>query len=232
MGHFFCEGLRGGDGIILIASPENRDAFFTEMTAAGCDPVRAVCDRRLVLFDSGHTLARFMVDGAPDRERFRAIAHAALERVHAPSGRLRLYGDMVGLLWNARHRAAAVQLEKLWNELQAEAKFDLFCAYPIDEFDPEFCTGAVEGLLCTHGAVLPTRGKAEMERAVERAMEEVLGARAGRLQTQAKAGSHPTAWPALPDAEAVILWVRDHLPGQAEAILASARAHYDQTVAC
>ena len=232
VGHYLCEGLRRGDGIVVIASPENRDAFFEAMTAAGCDPVRAVCDRRLVLFDSAHTLARFMVDGAPDRDRFRATAQAALERVHAPSGRLRLYGDMVALLWGAEQRGAALALETLWNELQAEANFDLFCAYPIDELDREFCTGVLGGLLCTHGTVMPTRRGAEMERALERAMHDVLGARAGRLRPLMNASARPAAWAALPDVEAAILWVRNHLPDDADAILAGARAHYDQTVAC
>lgn len=232
VGRYLCEGLRQGDGVIVIASPEHRDAFFEEMTAAGCDPVHAVCDRRLVLFDSGHTLARFMVDGAPERDRFRATAHAALERVHAPSGRLRLYGDMVALLWTAGQRAAAIALEQLWNELQAQERFDLFCAYPIDEFDREFSTGAVDGLLCTHGTVLPTRRDAELMRAVERALEEVLGARTGAMKTLMKAHPRPASWTGLPDAEAAILWVRSHLPDQAEGILSRARAHYDQTVAC
>lgn len=231
VGRYLCEGLERGDGVLIIATPDHRDGFFAEMTAAGHDPVRAVCERRLVLFDSDRTLARFMVAGEPDPDRFRAVLQAALERALAPSGRLRLYGDMVGLLWEAGQQAAAVRLEGLWNDAQRQGRFDLFCAYPIDVFSSAFQMAAVDGVLCTHSALMPTGAGVEMERCVERAMDDVLGPRVHALRLLIKANFRPS-WATLPNAEAIILWVRNNLPDHADAILSRARGYYQQAIVC
>jgi len=51
---------------------------------------------------------------------------------------LRVYGEMVGILWKARQFPAAIRLEQLWNKLRKSHDFDLFCAYSIDIFDKQF----------------------------------------------------------------------------------------------
>ncbi len=62
---------------------------------------------------------------------------------------------MVALLWDAGHVAAAVELERRWNDLRREVAFSLFCAYPaqsviVDDREDSFrqlcqCHSAVVG---------------------------------------------------------------------------------------
>ncbi|HEY4386628.1 MAG TPA: PAS domain S-box protein, partial [Ktedonobacteraceae bacterium] len=47
---------------------------------------------------------------------------------------VRIFGEMVALLWAQGNRAAAIRLEDLWNELGQAYAFSLFCAYPMQGF--------------------------------------------------------------------------------------------------
>ena len=91
------------------------------------------------LLDAETTLSSLLVDGEPDRDRFRSVIGALLSDVCSryPGG-VSVYGEMVGLLWSEGRVAAAMRLEEFWNELQRELPFSLLCGYLIDS-GPE-CT--------------------------------------------------------------------------------------------
>jgi hypothetical protein len=46
---------------------------------------------------------------------------------------VRVYGEMVGLLWKNGNEAAAESLEAQWNQLMAVRKFSLLCGYSMDD---------------------------------------------------------------------------------------------------
>ena len=85
------------------------------------------------LLDADTTLSSLLVDGEPDRDRFRSVIGTLLSDVCArhPDG-VSVYGEMVGLLWSEGRVAAAMRLEEYWNELQRELPFSLLCGYHID----------------------------------------------------------------------------------------------------
>src|ERR1041384_4263010 len=56
-------GLDAGDRLVVIATPEHRDAFVQRLQER--DVGRAITDGRLLLLDARETLARFMVHGRP-----------------------------------------------------------------------------------------------------------------------------------------------------------------------
>ena len=83
--------------------------------------------------DADTTLSSLLVDGEPDRDRFRSVVGTLLSDVSLRNpGGVSVYGEMVGLLWSQGRVAAAMRLEELWNELQRELSFSLLCGYHID----------------------------------------------------------------------------------------------------
>jgi hypothetical protein len=132
---------------------------------------------------------------------------------------------MVGILWNARQFSAAIHLEQFWNKLLTRSPFSLFCAYAIDVFGKEFQVGTLDALLCAHTHLVPAETDGNLETAIDRAMEDILGPKADGMRLLIKANYRP-AWAVLPAGEAVVLWLRNNLPDQAEKILARARLHY------
>jgi KaiC/GvpD/RAD55 family RecA-like ATPase len=149
---YLAEGLKRGDGLVVIATREHADAVTLQLVAANADAVSASRDGRLVMLDAQQTLDRFLVDGQPDQYLFRSIVGGVLQEVRRRSstGRIRAFGEMVGLLWLAGERAAAARLEEYWNELLVGSTCSLFCAYPIDIFDGGAPVSGLDAILCAH----------------------------------------------------------------------------------
>jgi MEDS: MEthanogen/methylotroph, DcmR Sensory domain len=225
VGRFLSEGLKRGDSLVVIATPEHRTSLTGSLRSeAGYS--RAVLEGRLMFLDARATLDRILVDGYPDPELFESVMGESLRRVRARAVHtgVRAYGEMVGLLWMAGEREAAVQLEHLWNDLLPQSEVSLFCSYPVDVLSPEFESGKVDGLLCTHTHLLPA--DSALQHALDRAMDEVLGL---RLQ-----GLHPLfrgKWGAVPPTEALVLWIRSNMRASADQILARAREYYQPVIA-
>jgi hypothetical protein len=224
VGRFLSEGLKRGDGLLVIATPEHRTSLTRQLREDQAYS-RAVLEGRLVFLDAEMTLSRFMRDGAPDAELFQTVVGEALQgvRSRAVQSGVRAYGEMVGLLWKAHQQPAAIQLEELWNHLLHKSDVSLFCAYPIDVLGPDFQMEKIDALLCSHTHLLPV--DPALEQALTRAMEEVLGPRLQGLRDLTQANHRP-AWGQIPRAEAMVLWLRNNLPGSADQILTRARQHY------
>jgi hypothetical protein len=132
---------------------------------------------------------------------------------------------MVGLLWRAGQREAAIRLEEYWNRLLESSNISLFCGYPIDVFADEFQAAIIDPVLCNHTHLVPVEGA--LETALHRAMNEVLGVRAEGLRSLMKANHRPS-WGEVPRPEATILWLRNNLPGSAREIIQLTRQYYNQ----
>ncbi|HEV7364428.1 MAG TPA: MEDS domain-containing protein [Gemmatimonadales bacterium] len=224
VGRFLSEGLKRGDGLIVIATPEHRGTLARHLSEER-GYSKAVLEGRLVFHDAENTLNRFIVAGTPDPELFMSVVGEALRGVQARAGHTgsRAYGEMVGLLWKAGEYSAAVRLEGLWNELLKSNDVSLFCGYPIDIFSPDFQADKVDALLCAHTHLLPLN--TALEGALNRAMDEVLGARVDGLRRLIQTNHRPS-WAEIPRAEALVLWLRNNLPGSADQIINLARQYY------
>jgi anti-sigma regulatory factor (Ser/Thr protein kinase) len=109
-------------------------------------------------FDARETLDRFVRGGTPDTVAFGAevtpiIASASLG--HQP---VRVFGEMVALLWDDGNVTAALELETMWNELRAQYPFTLYCAYPMSTLDGDADLGDAKRICDAHSRVvaLPT----------------------------------------------------------------------------
>lgn len=226
---FLGEGLRRGDGLLVIATPEHSGSVARQLREER-GYSKAVLEGRLVFLDAQVTVDRLMVDDHPDQALFESVIGEALRGVQARAGHtgVRAYGEMVGLLWKAGHKADAARLEEFWNSFLRSRNISLFCGYPIDVFGEEFQVGLVDPVLCAHTHMLPVDDA--LESALNQAMNEVLGARVDGLRTLITANYRP-AWGEVPRSEAIILWLRNNLPGSARQILQLARQYYQPHIA-
>jgi MEDS: MEthanogen/methylotroph, DcmR Sensory domain len=223
VGTFVTDGLARGEGAVVIATAPHRDAFAAHLAADGRSAMEAVRDGRLLFLDAAATLDRFMVNGQPDWLLFTEVIGGVVAAVQARTGEagIRAYGEMVGLLWTAGQVEAAVRLEEYWNAFLASRSISLFCGYPVDIFGEGFDAARLAPILCAHTHVLTVNGG--LDRALDRAMDELLGAEAAAALRAEIAADHRPEWGALPRAEATVLWLRRHRPAQAGSIVERAR---------
>ena len=127
---YVAGGLRAGQGVIVIATPDHRQELDERLRAMGLDLVGAKeCDQFIVV-DAQETLANFVTDGWPDEKLFTDVVTDLLRRAGSNGRKVRAFGEMVALLWAKGHVGATVRLEHLWHELCAQESFSLLCAYP------------------------------------------------------------------------------------------------------
>lgn len=134
---FLVSALSGSGAAVVVATPAHRAAFEVALVSAGVDIAAAIAAGRYVSFDAAELLATFMADGGPEREAFQREVGGVLDRMTAAGRPLRIYGEMVALLWEGGDVASAVELEDLWNGIRSQYDFDLLCAYRMSTFDNE-----------------------------------------------------------------------------------------------
>ena len=167
-------GFTQGEAAVVIATDAHVALFADRLVARGVDVAGALAARQLAFLDAEQTLAKFMVDGRPDRGLFRTVVATALDHVRTGRYRgIRLYGEMVDLLWGTS-LDATVSLEQLWNELLADERLSLLCAYRLDPLDRR-TQGVLREVTHCHSHLLPVEDPERFDRAVDRAYTEVFG---------------------------------------------------------
>lgn len=226
LGRYITEGLDAGEPVVVMTDDGRRDRLFAALDRLGSDPDIGKEDGRLVVLNAEQVLAKIFLDGRIDPERFHAVIGRMMREVvsRSRSRRVRAYGDLVNLLWNAGRMAAALELERCWNDLQSQLPFDLYCGYHIDIFGDDFHPGRIDPLLCQHSDVISQYGAPEIESALRYAIYETLGRDAGAAGGSIAEQSSAVR-PGVPVAEAMLLWLREALPVQAPAIISRARLY-------
>ena len=135
VGFYASVGLAQENAVVLIVTEVHRLAIQKYLKADG--NVQALeASGQLCFLDAGELMSAFMVDGTPEPKLFKAAIKELMGRVrrNQRTGRtreVRLFGEMVNLLWPA-NAAAAERLEELWNGIIAEYATPLLCAYAVD----------------------------------------------------------------------------------------------------
>jgi hypothetical protein len=226
VGTFIGDGLRHGDAAMVISTPLHWRVSLERLDAAGINVKYFQHRGQLRVLDAHETLAEFMVDGKPDRERFRATIGGVIDAMAAAGfTRVRAFGGMVDIL---RHTdlAATIRLENLWNELLRERDVALLCGYSLDAFDPSIYRGLLQQVSATHSDLIPVDDYARLERAVDRAYVDVFGGGEDARALQHAFLTHYRRPAAMPEAEAAILALREFIPDTADALLERVRRHY------
>ncbi|GAA2155646.1 hypothetical protein GCM10009844_43020 [Nocardioides koreensis] len=127
---FVAAGFGAGEPVLVVATAEHRPLLDAALVELGFDPQGLRSRGRFVTLDAEETLAELMVEGMPDASAFRATVGGLLDDVQGVDARVRVFGEMVAVLWDEGNIAAALALEGFWNELARQRSFALLCAYP------------------------------------------------------------------------------------------------------
>jgi two-component system, LuxR family, sensor kinase FixL len=161
--HFIDQGLKAGEALIVIATKAHREVFEEQLRVQGLDVDQARKLGQYVPLDADETLARFLVNGWPDLGRFNEVLGGTLRRVTAAGyPRVRVFGEMVALLWAAGQQGAAICIEELATDLARTHGFPILCAYSIDSFSNPDQRESFLKVCSLHSHVLPTESFAAL----------------------------------------------------------------------
>ncbi|HYP00690.1 MAG TPA: ATP-binding protein [Pyrinomonadaceae bacterium] len=174
LGGFIGAGLAEGDACIVVATKAHRDSLDERLRARGLDVDAARACGQYVSLDASEILSKFMSGAQPDAVRFAKVVGGIIAGAAEGRQRVRIFGEMVALLWAEGNCDAAIRVEELWNELHRTRTFSLFCAYPMNGFNGESFAAGLGNVCTTHTRVIPAESYTALSGADER-LRNIIG---------------------------------------------------------
>lgn len=181
---WFADGLSAGDTCIYVGTEAHRVSLEKHLSSRGLDLDKLSKDGRFICRDASQVLSTFMVEEWPDEALFIRAIETVLRRV-TKSREVRVFGEMVALLWADGRRQAAVRLEELWNSFMKTHAISLSCAYPLHSFGSESDAALFLKVCAQHTPVLPAESYAALTTDAERMRAiSMLQQKARMLETE------------------------------------------------
>jgi MEDS: MEthanogen/methylotroph, DcmR Sensory domain len=220
---FAAGGLALGQGVVVIGSQPRWHALTARLRAGGVDTHAAVLRGQLRLFGAAVILSSCTSNGVPDRLAFNEAVGGifGLTRMRYPQ--LRVFAGLSDMLWSEGRREAAETIERFWNTLPDSSALSLLCACPLDSLDGRSYDGALQRVCALHTHLVPASDCNAFNEAIGCAIREVLEPQLVGMLHALSAQNRPGTQ--MPTGQAVILWLRQHMPRTAEKVLARARAN-------
>ena len=176
----YLAGAIAAGGVAIVAATLAHHRLFGERLAElGVDVAAARRDGTLIGVDAADAVGRFAAAGVIDRVRLDTVIGQVVRGAVAHGGPVRVFGEMVTLLWEAGHVNAALELEEQWNALGREMAFSLYCAYPEQSVADAMHADALAAVCGLHESIVTAAirafpGNREAPRAARHFVTETL----------------------------------------------------------
>jgi len=218
---FGVAALANKESFVLLSTLSHWTAWRQRFEAQGVDVEAARQRGQMTVLDAEELLSRFMRDGMPDPPIFLALVTDVVRDARA-GGRyrtVRLWGEMVNVLWERGNVAASMKLEELYDQYVAKKLgVTTVCAFLMDNFNPDIHTRMLPMLGTTHSHLIPVEDYARLGRAVAHALREVVGEEEARVIEARLLSEYRQAFD-MPRTEALLLALRQVYPALADPVL-------------
>ena len=154
---FIGAALMVGNAAIIVATESHRDSLLQRLQTYGSDIGAALEQGRYISLDASDTLSTFMLNGMPDPGRFLklfgSLIATAAEAARGEQARVAVFGEMCHLLWAKGNAEAAIQVEKLGNQLAKTNDVDILCGYSLASVQGGMDSHIFQRICAEHSAV-------------------------------------------------------------------------------
>ena len=155
---FIGAALKAGNAAaIVVATKSRRDSLVPRLQAYGLDIGAAIEQGRYIALDAADALPTFMLRGMPDSVLFLKLLgdliETAAKAAKREQPRVAIFGEMCHLLWAQGNAEAAIQVEKLGNQLVKTYDIDILCGYSLGSVQGGMDSRIFERICAEHSAV-------------------------------------------------------------------------------
>lgn len=179
-------------------------------------------DNQLVLLDAHYALAAVCENGIPNWQHIACHTGKIVDSMKDRFFHVRVYDEMVDILWQQQDADTAARLEVLWNRLVRTYDFSLLCGYQIDDTDPSAYAGPLHVICDSSSHLLDSPFGPELDVAIDRALEKVLDQTVAK-QIRDLAKTKPMHIK-MNEGQAKLFFLADHMPNATNRILQELRA--------
>ncbi len=154
---FIEAALKAGNAAIVVATESHRDSLLLRLQAQGLDIGADIEQGRYIALDAADALAKFMLRDVPDPVQFLHVLgnliSTAAKTVKGKQARVAIFGEMCHLLWAQGNAEAAIQVEKLGNQLAKTYDVDILCGYSVRNVQGGMESHIFQRICAEHSAV-------------------------------------------------------------------------------
>src|SRR5262245_23321893 len=164
---FFIAGFSRGDAGIVILTESRLQGLKQRLEQRGVDSKNLITTGQLICFPAEDVLQDLHLNGVSS-ERLTAVFDAALASAGAGGRKVRVFGEVVNLLWAEGNFQGAVQLEQLWSDLQKVRPCLVCCAYPMNGLGKQSLVTPLAEVCAAHSVVIPSESYITLNDSKER----------------------------------------------------------------
>ena len=157
LSEFIAAALNTGNGAVVVATSVHREGLAQCLQAGGVDIAAALQQGRYIAADAAELLSTCMADGLIEANSFlQGISKLILQAASAAKTehpRVAVFGEGPDLLWKLNNIAAAIQDEKLGNQLAKTYAVDILCGYSLDNVRGVVAVDVLRQICAEHSVV-------------------------------------------------------------------------------
>ncbi len=157
LSQFIADALNAGNGAVVVATGAHRESLVRSLEARGVDIAAALEHGRYIALDAADTLSSCMVNGALDSVQFlQTFENMILQATSAAKTehpRVAVFGEGPDLLWKQGNIEAAIQDEKLGNQLAKTYAVDILCGYSLSNVRGVAAVDVLQQIFAEHSAL-------------------------------------------------------------------------------
>jgi len=157
LSRFVGAALNAGNGAVVVATGAHREALLHSLQASGVDIAAALQQGRYIAVDADELLSGCMVNGMLDSNAFLhgfgQLIPKAASAVKTEHPRVAVFGEGPDLLWKQGNTTAAIQDEKLGNQLAEMYTVDILCGYSLNNIRGVAAVDVLQEICAEHSAV-------------------------------------------------------------------------------
>lgn len=154
---FVGTALNYGNAAIVAATESHRINLIPRLQAYGVPIAGAIEQGRYFAFDASDALSTILVNGMPDptlfMKTFANLTLIAARAAYARRPRVAIFGECVHVLCAQGNPEAAIQMEKLGNQLTRTHDVDILCGYCLGTLQSGMDEPIFQQLCAEHSAV-------------------------------------------------------------------------------
>ena len=155
---YIKDGLINGESVIVIARPELRQILKSHTDAFsfnGHNIQDLQAQGQIKLFDAESVLSTLRIDGNLEEDLFHECVAVPIFNAKSKYGKVRVFGEMVDILWKQREHDLAIRLESFWRNLSDTQDFTFLCTYTLNNLNFSAYDEELERICKYHSHLIP-----------------------------------------------------------------------------
>jgi DNA-binding NarL/FixJ family response regulator len=154
---FIGAALNTGNAAISVVTDSHRQSLFRELQACGVDIAACMEQGRYIVLDPADIVSTCLVNGMLESARFlqdvRTLILKVANAANLERPRVAAFGESADLFWKQGNAEAAIQEEKLCNQLTKSYDVDILCGYSMGNFQDVVDEQFLERICAEHTLV-------------------------------------------------------------------------------